>query len=232
LEKQLKAHDLNPVLLKPPEGVGYRKIQARQTEQANTVVEWIGSFIEPNALVAESNRILDSLAFGVPHNVFEQAFADLAVILGFQSQRPEMETGRGPDILWRMPTGGYLIIEAKNQIEVGRQRIYKQEAEQLGHSVIWFTQTYMGEQYTPVLIHPSSVLADDAFVPNGTKVIQNDTLQKIVERVRNFVSALAAKPTSQWTPTEVAAQIAAHALRPVDFSTGMFTKDIGRDIRR
>ena len=95
-EKQFKAHTLNPNLLKPPTGVNYRKIQAKQTYQALAVVKWVNESNEPNALIARANVILENLTFGLSHDLFEQAFNDLADIIGFQSDRPEKETRTRP----------------------------------------------------------------------------------------------------------------------------------------
>ena len=58
LEKQLKAHELNLALLKPPEGLNYRKLQAKQTGQAYAVLDWIQQSTEPNALISRANSML------------------------------------------------------------------------------------------------------------------------------------------------------------------------------
>ena len=228
LEKQLKAHELNPNLLKPPEGVNYRKILAKHTEQAYAVLDWVRLSNEPNALVSRANVAFESLTFGAPHDPFEQALCDLASILGFQAHRPDDQFSRGPDILWRMADGHYLVIEAKNQIDIGRQEIYKKEAQQLGHHITWFEQEYPGEVYTPVLVHPSAVLAYEAYLPEKSRVVQQDDLNKIVESVRSFVTALASKPNNQWTVPEVAALLQTYGLRP----TELVSQRLGRRIIR
>ena len=217
LEKQLKAQELNRNLLKPPDGINYRRIQSKATDQAYAVVEWATQSNEPNALVARAGVVLDSLSFGVSHETFEKALSDLVEIVGFQGQRPEKETGRGPDVLWRMTDGHHLIIEAKNQVDLQRESIFKKEAEQLGHHVTWFKEEYSGEPYTPIMIHPSATLAREAYLPPNAKVVQQIDLQRIVESVRAFVATLATKHSSQWSVLEVAAQLQARQLRPADF---------------
>ena len=231
LEKQLKAHELNPNLLKPPDGVNYRKIQAKQTDQAYAVLEWVRKSNEPNALVSRANAALESLAFGVPNNSFEEALCDLADVLGFQSHRPDDQFGRGPDVLWRMADGHYLIIEAKNQVQIDRKEIYKNEAQQLGHHVTWFQQEYPGEVYTPILVHPSATLAYEAYLPDKSKVIQPDDLQKIVESARSFVTALASKPPSQWMTTDVAVLLQSYRLRVTDLLGQRLGKEVARHSR-
>ena len=224
LEKQLKAHDLNRNLLKTPQGVNYRKIQAKQSDQANEVLNWVKQSTDQNALVSRANVILESLAFGVSHEVFEQALHDLAKVIGFAPQRPDHDVGRGPDVLWRMPNSHYLIFESKNEADVGRQEIYKKEAEQLGHHITWFKHEYPGESYTPILIHPATVLANDAYLEDGTIIMQSSDIQNIAESVRQFAGVLASKPTDQWTSIELSTQLQTYRLRPAD----LFNRPLGK----
>ena len=228
LEKQLKAHELNPELLKPPDGVNYRRLQAKQTEQAFAVLDWVRQSNEPNALVSRANATLESLAFGIPHDPFEQALCDLATIFGFESHRPDHQFGRGPDVLWRMADGHYLVIEAKDQIQTDRREIYKKEAQQLGHHVTWFNQEYPGEEHTPILFHPAATLAYEAFLPDKSRVIQPDDLYKIVQSARSFVTALALRPPSQWTTAEIATQLQTYGLRPRELLSQLLGKQMVR----
>ena len=216
LEKQLKAHELNSNLLIPPAGVNFRKIQAKTTAQAESVLVWARNFNEPNALVAKANDILEGLTFGAPHNVFEKSLNDLAAIIGFQSQRPDQESGQGSDVLWCMENGHYLIIEAKNQVDLDREKIFKKEAEQVGHHITWFKQTYKDNQYTPVLIHPAAILAPDAYLEGGVKIVQKDNLQQFLTAVRNFVTALAGKSLDLWSTQDIATLLRTYELRPSD----------------
>ena len=216
LQKQLKAHELNYNVLKPPSGVNYRRRQAMDTNQAHAVLEWARSFTEQNALVIETQTVTHDLAFGVRPNDFEQALDQLARILGFWSERSEKKITGGPDVLWQMTNGHYLIFEAKDCVDVGRSLIHKKEAAQIGHSVNWFKEHYSGEPCSPVLIHPSLVLANDAVLPHGCNVMQSDDLQGILKSVSEFVATLASKPSNQWRPSDIEVQIRANGLRPSD----------------
>ena len=217
IEKQRKAHETNTGVLKPPGGVSYRKIQAKQSGQAANVIEWIRQWNEPNALVLSAAAIVENLSFGVSSEAFEKGLDELARVIGFASHRPDHEMSKGPDVLWRMVDGHYLIFEAKNQVKVDRPKIFKNEAEQLGHHVTWFIQEYPGETYTPVLIHPSETLADDAYLEEGTVVIRQSELQNLAESVRQFVGVLASKPSGQWTTAEISNHLQTYRLRPSDF---------------
>ena len=217
LEKQLKAHDLNSNLLKPPTGINYRKVQAKQTDQARAILDWVKRSNEPNALVSRANEVLDSLTFGFPHDLFEDALSKLARIVGFEPQRPEAETNQGPDVLWWMTNDHYLIIEAKQEVNLDRDKIYKAEAEQLGHSVTWFNHNYPGKSHTALLVHPTANLAYNAYLPEGCRVVQPQHLQGLVKSVRDFVTALASKSASQWSVSEISSRLETYKLRPTDF---------------
>lgn len=223
-EKQLKAHELNRNLLRPLSGITYRKLQKKRTNQAYGVLDWVKKSNDPNALVSRANLVLENLAFGIDHESFEQAFHDLATIVGFHPQRPDKEDGVGPDILWCMENDQYLIVEAKNQVDLSRKEIYKSEAEQLGHHIIWFKQNYMGESYTPILIHPSAKLARDAYIEEDTRILQYRDMQRIVESVRTFVVALASKRSDQWTVQEIAGLLQTYQLRSNDFLKILLSK--------
>ncbi len=228
LEKQLKAHDLNPNLLKPPQGVRYSKIHKKQTSQVYDILGWMKQFNESNALVSKANMVLNNLTFGISHEDFEQALNDLALIIGFESQRPDKEFSKGPDVLWRMGNGHYLVFEAKNQVESNRKRIYKKEAGQLSQHVNWFKHEYQNEEFTPILIHPAFVLSDDAYLEEGVKIIQQSDLQVIIESVRKFVVSLTSKPINQWTAQDIAVHLQTYQLRPSDFLNNLLTKNAVR----
>ena len=224
IDKQIKAHSLNPSLLKPLQGVSYRKMQTRNTEQASEILRWLGESIESNALIARANMTLESLAFELPHDAFEQAFEDLADIIGFEGDRPERDTGRGPDVHWRMTNGHHFVIEAKNQVALERQNIYKSEAEQLGHHSMWFENEYPGEVHTPILIHPSRMLAYDAYLGSDAIVIQKEQLERLVERIGRFVIELASRPIESWDIRDVENLVRTHNLRPND----LISQNIGK----
>ena len=98
----------------------------------------------------------------------------------------------------------------------------------MGHHVTWFEQEYPGEVYTPILVHPSAALAYEAYLPEKSRVVQQDDLNKIVESVRSFVTALASKPPNQWTVPEVAALLQTYGLRP----TELLSQRLGKRIIR
>ncbi|WP_161485015.1 DEAD/DEAH box helicase [Neomoorella mulderi] len=222
-EIQRKAHELNRNLLRPLEGIKYKKIAAYAGVQASRVVQWVRQYEDPNTMLVYVSSILDKLAFGVDSNTFEQAFEDLGNILGFRAQRPEKEYGRGPDVLWVLTKGHYLVIEVKNQVDPNRDFIAKKEAGQLANSVNWFRSEYGEAEMTPILVHPSNKAAPDAFPPAGTKVLTCEGLNRLCEKVRSFTAALATKAPGAWMEEEVGRILAASYLIPRSFLATFFT---------
>lgn len=50
---------------------------------------------------------------------------------------PDAEWKEGPDNLWCLRDGQYLLFEAKSQVLAGRKEITKDEADQMNRSVAW-----------------------------------------------------------------------------------------------
>lgn len=46
---------------------------------------------------------------------FESAVNDLAWFIGIKGQRPERDYKEGPDNLWALPSGSFLVIECKKR---------------------------------------------------------------------------------------------------------------------
>lgn len=111
-----------------------------------------------NELVIRIHTICDRLVFGVESELFEQALAEVAKVIGVSSSRPEKMVGRGPDCLWLGPDGTFLVIEAKDEVELTRTEIHKSETEQLLHSLEWFKQEYPGKAARALIVHPATRL--------------------------------------------------------------------------
>lgn len=224
-EMQRRAHEANRNLFKPIEGIKYQRLMAQTGLQATRVLNWVSGHEESNAIPVAFNTVLGKLSFGGDSFEFEQAWAELGDMLGFEGQRPEKEYGSGPDVLWSMTDGHYLVQEAKSGAKVQRSAIYKDDVAQLSVSVNWFLQEY-GERhpFTPVLIHPALVCAADAFAPDGTVVHTPDCSAKLHRQLAEFAGALASKAPDAWTVEEVSLLLAAHHLTPSAFRDQFFKR--------
>ena len=165
-------------------------------------------------MVVSANTILDKLDFGIPYATFEEEFANLAEIIGFESQRPEQEFGKGPDVLWLLSDGTYLIISAKNEAYSTNFEISKKYADQLSGIWNWFKAQYKADEGIPIIIHPSNKLADDAFCVDGAMALKPHGLKMLVSKIREFTITLASKSPDSWDISDVMTLVHKYDLDP------------------
>jgi replicative superfamily II helicase len=217
-QMQKRAHETDSALLKPMAGVRYRRVALKGGIQAERVLAWIREHSEPNAVVVAVEDILSRIAFGVEADAFEHAWFELGEVLGFRSQRPEKEFGKGPDELWAMPGNTYLLAEAKSDVKETRTEIYQSEAEQLSNSVNWFRNEYGTDaNLVAVLIHPVSTLAHTAFPPEGSLVIDREMMGKLHNALKLFAAALAGRASDAWSASQVGQLLEDHELSATSF---------------
>lgn len=212
-EMQRRAFEWNRYLFRPVAGVRYQKMIAKAGLQAQNVLTWVKTHTDPNAIIVSVEALTNSLVFGVNHSRFEEAWARLGTILGFSSERPEEELGKGPDGLWAMPENNYLLTEIKNEVELTRTEIHQDEAEQVSNSTNWFVDEYGKE--TPVvllMVHPTAKLARTAYPPDKLVVMTAKKLDELHARLHALAAALASKPPDSWTVGEVGNLLASHRL--------------------
>jgi len=193
-QKVLKAAiQRNRRVLKPLEGIDYERLESKDLTQAKNVAWNLMPYKnDPNRLIVFANALLEDLKFA-PNNAseFEAAMHDLAGLIGYRSQRPELEFNKGPDVLWAVGDLKYLVIECKSGASV--ETVSKQYANQLAGSVHWFAARYGDDAVsTPILVHPSSVFEYAATPPPGVRVITEECLSKLRDAVRAFVHAIRA----------------------------------------
>ncbi|NVO73265.1 DEAD/DEAH box helicase [Photobacterium damselae] len=182
----LNANSYNQRLLKPLSGLSYKKVNDLTQEQAKQCSSYLtGKFMIRNKMIIAANAVIDNLCFTPKSaNRFEAAIDELAKMLGFNSQRPELAYNKGPDNLWSIGNQQYLVIECKN--EAISDTINKGYCNQLNGSSMWFENQYdFTSQYTPIMIHPS-VKFEYASSPKPTIRIIND--QKLQELRHNALS--------------------------------------------
>ena len=98
--------------------------------------------------------------------------------------------GRGPDDLWALSDGTYLVIEAKSGAN-DNHPVYKNDAKQLSNAMDWFRAEYPRATGVPILIHPQPEFDKHAAVPTGCQVITTKKLAALRTSVRGFATALA-----------------------------------------
>lgn len=186
----LSAANDNPRSLKPIDGISYHKLEGPLLEQARECKDFLRGFSNPNIPIIELNGILEDLKFE-PETAtrFELAFAQLAKFIGFTSQRPETESGKGPDVLWRVGPTQYLVIECKNGATT--ETINKHDCNQLNGSGEWFENKYGTEiSYTPLMIHIANKFEHAASPKNTTRIINAEKLELLKKNVREFIKSV------------------------------------------
>ncbi|MGW0455873.1 DEAD/DEAH box helicase [Gordonia sputi] len=209
------ARKLNPAVLKPAVSPSRKKIAGPAAQGQAAAMYLDEHYSDARTLELAIASLFDNIVWGVEHasDRSEEQFRLLGLHLGFGSGRPEKEDrDGGPDNLWALSSERYAVIELKTDVSRDDPAIIKDEAEQLVHSMTWFSDRYP-EVPTPtaVLVHPSDELDAKAHVPQGTRVITKEQLQKFRKDVEAFVKQLA--DGAAWSDAAaVAAALAEHSL--------------------
>src|SRR5437870_390467 len=119
---QVSAHSINRYLLKPREGMTFKKLIINKARIEN-LKDWIGQFDNFDELKSHVAEILVGLEFGIKAEVFEWSLCELGKALGFGSERPDKEWKKGPDNLWNITNGSYLLFEDKSEVKKNRAEI-------------------------------------------------------------------------------------------------------------
>ena len=202
------AHSMEQGVMKPMLSTTYKKLTPATGKQASALINnHQRFFIDTTAMQLYSDALRAELKFhsNAPEK-FEAALNDLAWFLGIQGNRPEKCYNEGPDNLWALPNGTFLIIECKN-CTTSDNGISKKDAGQLGQSVAWFKARYPASAHVPIIIHPNRNLCHGASLINNMKVIDTKCLEKLRERIKDLTKQLA-NPDTATAMTEVAKRLA------------------------
>lgn len=187
----IAAHSLEPRVTKPLHGAVYKKLAPAIGQQAATLIAYHDRrFLDGTDMKLFANGLCSDLQFSPnTSEKFEAAVNELALFLGISGQRPEKDYKEGPDNLWALPNGTFLVIECKNGVTAG-DGIAKKDAGQLGQSMEWFAARYPASAPTPVMIHPERKLGQGASSVNGMRVIDVKGLEKLRKNLKAFALQL------------------------------------------
>lgn len=188
----IAAHSMEPAVLKPMQGTSYKKLSPATGQQAATLIaNHQVRFMDPTGMKLFADELCSDLQFSPDTSEkFEAAINDLAWFLGIRAQRPEKDYKEGPDNLWALPNGGFLVIECKNGVTSGNG-ISKKDAGQLGQSMAWFGGRYPASMAVPIIVHPEHVLGQGASLVAGMRVIDPKRLEKLRKNIKAFAKQLA-----------------------------------------
>ncbi|MGB7533033.1 MAG: DEAD/DEAH box helicase [Halobacteriota archaeon] len=219
MDAQLKAFTLNNGLFRPPRGISYTKLNSRGINRASLILDWIGKFETHNALTIKVNDIMEKVAFGTSSNLFEEGILQLGEILGFVGDRPEKETGEGPDNLWHIQGDRYWVIECKNRVDEARDTISRSEAGQMNVFIGWFDNIYEGDEGLPIFIHPARELDRGAYLSKPSWVLQPEKLETLKSNVRSFYYSLKKFPFDSLSSTHIIERLETYHLKEDDLKT-------------
>jgi hypothetical protein len=170
-----------------PEKVADRKF-ARVTDQAVAICSIFSTFVSANAAIARLDEVKAKVSFGNPAETVEQGLHELGELAGATSNRPEKETGRGPDVLWLFDDCG-ACIEAKSEKTAP---IHKSDAAQLALSMTWCEEALTSGTPKPAAVFATNVSSADRAedVSFGPKLLSEKSLMEIVEGLRKLVLSL------------------------------------------
>ncbi|MDZ7719420.1 MAG: hypothetical protein U5K72_11445 [Balneolaceae bacterium] len=86
-------------MLKPKEGVSYKKVEFIDQNRILNIKKWIQQFESYSDLMIAVNGLFADLSFGMPAEKFESALKELGMALGLISEIPYKKKKTGPDNL-------------------------------------------------------------------------------------------------------------------------------------
>jgi hypothetical protein len=187
----MSASSKNHRVLKPIDGISYHKLKSKDADQALKCAGALQEFTaDPNKLLIRLNGLLEDLNFKPnTSNLFEESLKKIARLIGFGSQRPEAEFGKGPDLLWETGNLVYFVIECKNGAT--SEAINKHDCNQLNGSVVWFESKYDHTcKCIPILVHPFRKPEYSASLHADTRIIGVEELSSFKVAITDFVKSM------------------------------------------
>ena len=209
------AKKLNPGVLKPAVPPSRKRVAGPAAQGAQAAEYLAAEYTDARTLQLTVGSLFDNIVWGAEHTAdrSEEQIRLLGLHLGFGASRPEKEDrDGGPDNLWGLAPGRHAVIELKTEVTRPEPKIIKSEAEQLVHSLTWYSDHYPGEKAAEaVLLHPSNALSTHAHLPTGTRIITQQDLDALRIDVKAFADELAA--SRSWDdPQAVSAALARNHL--------------------
>jgi replicative superfamily II helicase len=216
---QTSAHRSNRYLLKP-EAALVSKLGAMDLKRPLAIIRYLQEFASDEQALLTTREILSNLRHGVRAETFEKAWCDLGRALGFTSERPDKEWKEGPDNLWALRAGLYLMTECKSEVEPTRRQINKDEVGQMNNSCAWFEREYSGAIAINVMIISTAKVTSAAGFNRPVRIMRKRDLAKFVHHVGKFFGDLAAFRRDDLDETKVGELLAQNGLEVDQFSDG------------
>jgi hypothetical protein len=209
---QAAAHARNHDLLRPRSGSLFVKLTAASDQRIANILFWLQHHGGYQEAMLHINEILDDLTLGVPANRFERAVEELGKALGFGSQRPEKGFKEGPDNLWALRHGEYVVIECKSDVAETRAEISKSEAGQMNVSTAWFADKYTGAKAGYLMFHPAGKCGKGVHFTTKVRVCRKTGLKDLRNAIAGFFTEFSRKDIKDLSEKRVHEALLAHGL--------------------
>lgn len=183
---QMSAFKKNSNLLKPKDGIFYKKLESINSTRANRIIKWVSAHDDYQSLMISVDGILQNIGFGIQSDKFEDAIHNLGISIGFVCQRPDKEIKKGPDNIWGGVDGHYFLFECKNEVNENRAEINKTEAGQMNNHCGWFAEEYGDASCTKIMIINTRKLSYQSNFSEEVFVMRKSKLNSLKKNVRSF----------------------------------------------
>lgn len=221
---QVIAHRKNKFLFKPKEGMEITKISIVSLKRIENITKWIHSFDNYEDLYLELDDILSRFKFGVNSDKFEQAVDEIAKILGFPSQRPDKEWKEGPDNLWKIGDNNFLLIECKNNVNVDRNEINKEETGQMNNACAWFEKVYNEVPIKNIIIISTKNISRAAGFNKPVEVMRDNKLRLLSNNIRKFYLEFKVLDLNDLSEGRIQELLSLFKLTNSDFINGIYSE--------
>jgi replicative superfamily II helicase len=150
---QRQAFSNNRNLIRPKVRPPYRPL-AQPSPQADAIAKQIGGYRLRRGFLQSFEETVAFLHPNSTANQFEQALADLAIMIGYSAERHD-DNGEGPDVLWLLPSNTGMVIEAKSR-KKEKNALTKENHGQLLVAAEWFASNYPKYRCIRVSVHPTN----------------------------------------------------------------------------
>ncbi|GHT36642.1 DEAD/DEAH box helicase [Bacteroidia bacterium] len=222
---QKSAFDYNLQLLKPKDGITYKKIGYINEDRVNRIKEWISQYKNYEELMLHVDGILNDFTFGVGAEKFENAVKEIGLLLGFISQRPDKEIRKGPDNLWGGVENIFFMIECKSEVSDSRENINKHEAAQMCSHCGWFESEYGKDvKVKRILIISTKKLSYEAHFTHKVEIMKKGKLKLLKDSIKSFIKEFASYNINEIGEAKIQEFINAHKL-DLDNLCNLYTED-------
>ncbi|ADQ80344.1 DEAD-like helicase [Paludibacter propionicigenes WB4] len=183
---QKSAFESNSQMLKPKDGISYKKLEFINENRIKRIKQWISKFNSYSELSLAIDSILGDFSFGVNAEKFESATMEIGNLLGFISQRPDKEFRKGPDNLWCGVENKFFLIECKSEVDDSREEISKHEAGQMNSHCGWFESEYSDSSVKRILIIPTRKLSYYGDFTHDVEIMRKNKLNGLKKNIKAY----------------------------------------------